>query len=141
MSHPHPPRSPAAAPSPQELTTVELIDRLSSQVSTLVRTEIANAVGEIKTKSGRLGVGIGLSGIGTLLLLYGVATLIATAVLAVATLVQPWLAGLLVAVVVIGAGAVLVGIGASRAKSAAPPVPANTAASIRKDVTIVKDHF
>lgn len=141
MSHPTPPHSPGAATDPHELTTVQLIDRLTTQVSTLVRTEMSNAVNEIKTKSTRVGLGIGISGVGALLLLYGLATLIATAVLGVATVVEPWLAALLVALVVLILGAVVAAVGASRATAAAPPVPEHTAASIRQDVATVKEQF
>ena len=124
---------------PNTLTTVQLIERLTAQVSTLVRTEIRQALDEVKTKGSRLGVGIGISGGGTLLLLYGLAALIATAVLGLATVLAPWLAALIVGVVVLVLGALLVAIGAARAKRAVPPVPERTAASARADVDAVKE--
>lgn len=124
---------------PNTLTTVQLIERLTAQVSTLVRTEIRQALDEVKTKGSRLGVGIGISGTGTLLLLYGLAALIATAILSLATVLAPWLAALIVGVVVLVLGALLVAIGAARAKRAVPPVPERTAASARADVDAVKE--
>ena len=51
----HPERSPA------DLSTVQLVERLTTQVSTLVRTEVGNALDEVKSKGTKLGVGIGIS--------------------------------------------------------------------------------
>ncbi len=67
-----------------ELSTTQLIERLSTQVSTLVRNELALATAEVKRKGARAGVGIGISSAGGLLALYGLATLIAAAVLGLA---------------------------------------------------------
>lgn len=124
-----------------DLTTVQLIDRLSTQVTTLVRTEMTHAIGEIKTKSTRMGVGIGISGAGAVLLLYGLGTVIATAILGLCTVVEPWLAALIVTLITLAAGATLTAVGSSRVTTAAPPVPETTAASIRQDVQTVKDHL
>lgn len=122
-----------------DLSTVELVERLQAQVTTLIRTEIGNALAEVKTKGTRLGIGIGLSGAGLLLLLYGLAVLMAAAILALATAVAPWLAALIVAAVVVAVGAALAGVGAARAKRAVPPLPQQTAESIRDDVAAIKE--
>lgn len=122
-----------------DLSTVQLVERLTDQVSTLVRTEIKAGVAEIEDKGKRVGIGIGISGAGALLLFFGVATLIATAVLGLATVVAPWLAALIVAVIVLVVGGVLAALGASRAKNALPPVPQDTAASVKDDITAVKE--
>ncbi|MCX5044134.1 phage holin family protein [Aldersonia sp. NBC_00410] len=124
---------------PADLSTVQLIDRLGAQVSTLVRTEIAHGLAEVKSKGTRLGIGVGISGAGVLLLLYGFGALIATAILGLATALEPWLAALIVAVVVLAVGGVLAAVGAKRAKQAVPPVPQDTAESVRDDVAVVKE--
>ena len=124
---------------PNDLTTVQLVERLTDQVSTLVRTEIAHGLAEIRTKSTRLGVDLGISGAGALLLFLGVATLIATAVLALATVVAAWLAALIVALAVLIVGAILTVVGARRAKRDVPPAPQQTVDSIRTDVAAVKE--
>ncbi|WP_338890218.1 phage holin family protein [Rhodococcus sovatensis] len=121
-----------------DLSTVQLIERLTDQVGTLVRTEVDAGLAEVKNKGSRLGVGIGISSAGALLLFFGTATLIATAVLGLATVLDPWLAALIVAVAVLVVGGVLAALGASRAKNALPPVPENTAASVEKDIEAVK---
>ncbi len=88
-----------------DLSTVQLIERLTTQVSTLVRTEIDAGLAEVKSKGSRLGVGVGISGAGALLLFLGLATLIATAGLGLATVLSAWLAALIVAIVVLAIGA------------------------------------
>ncbi|QCQ93288.1 phage holin family protein [Rhodococcus sp. SGAir0479] len=123
---------------PHDLSTAQLTERLASQVSALVRTEISNAVGEVKTKGTRVGIGVGVSGAGFMLVYLGVGALIATAILGLATALAPWLAALIVSLVVLAIGGLLGAVGAARAKSAAPPVPADTAESVRRDVQAVK---
>jgi membrane protein len=121
------------------LTTVQLVERLQTQLTTLVRTEIGNALSEVKSKGTQVGIGIGMSGAGVLLLVFGLGTLIACAVLGLATVVPAWLAALIVAVVVIALGAALGGLGALRAKRAVPPLPEHTAESVREDVSVIKE--
>jgi len=123
---------------PHELSTAQLTERLANQVSALVRTEITNAVEEVKTKGTRMGIGAGISGAGLMLVYLGVGALIATAILGLATALDPWLAALIVSLVVLAVGGILVAVGAARAKNAAPPVPADTADSVRRDVQAVK---
>lgn len=126
------------AEQPKNLSTVELTERLTEQVSTLVRTEVSHALEEVKSKGTRIGVGVGISGAGAILLFLGLATLIATAVLGLATAVEPWLAALIVALVVLSVGGILAAVGASKAKNAAPPVPERTVASVRADIDAAK---
>jgi membrane protein len=128
-------RTPAAA----DLSTVQLVERLTQQVSTLVRTEVSSALDEVKSKGTKLGVGIGVSGAGALLLFLGLATLVATAVLGLATALDPWLAALIVAVVLLIVGGILAKVGATKAKKAVPPAPAATVASVQRDVETVQN--
>lgn len=137
MNHPSPAKVPAGG-AVDDLSTVQLIERLQAQVSTLVRTEITDALNEVKTKSTRLGIGVGISGTGALLVLYGLAALIAAAVLGLATAVAPWLAALIVGAVVVVVGAALAAVGTARAKRAVPPLPRHTAENVRHDVAAMK---
>ncbi|NKR44188.1 phage holin family protein [Rhodococcus hoagii] len=123
---------------PRELSTAQLTERLAGQVSTLVRTEVGSAVEEVKAKGTRMGIGVGISGAGLMLIYLGVGALIATAILGLATAVAPWLAALIVSLVVLAVGGILAAVGAARAKNAAPPVPADTVDSVRRDVQAVK---
>ncbi|BCN46997.1 hypothetical protein RE9416_02980 [Prescottella equi] len=120
------------------MSTAQLTERLAGQVSTLVRTEVGSAVEEVKAKGTRMGIGVGISGAGLMLIYLGVGALIATAILGLATAVAPWLAALIVSLVVLAVGGILAAVGAARAKNAAPPVPADTVDSVRRDVQAVK---
>jgi membrane protein len=124
-----------------DLSTVQLVERLTEQVSQLVRTEVSHALTEVKEKGTRVGIGVGVSGAGLLLLLFGLATLVATAVLGLSTALEPWLAALIVAAVLIIAGSITAAIGGRRAKNALPPVPEQTTRSVRADVDTVKEGF
>lgn len=136
--HP-PPTDRAPSPAASDLSTVQLVERLTQQVSTLVRTEVGNALDEVKSKGTKLGVGIGISGAGALLLFLGLATLVATAVLGLATVLAPWLSALIVAAVLLLVGAVLAKTGATKAKKAVPPAPEATVASVQRDVQTVQN--
>ncbi|GAB37942.1 phage holin family protein [Gordonia sputi] len=127
--------------SPDELSTVQLVERLQQQTTTLVTTEIRNALDEIKTKGTRLGIGVGISGAGTLLVLYGLATLVAAAVIGLAIAVPAWLSALIVGAALVAIGGVATAIGALRAKAAVPPAPERTAASVQRDVETIKEHL
>lgn len=129
-----------SATDPSELSTAQLIERLSIQVPTLVRTEVTHALDEVKAKGTRVGVGVGVAGAGLMLIYLGVGALIATAILGLATVLSPWLAALIVSLIVLAVGGTLAAVGASRAKNSAPPVPSETAESVRKDVNTVKEH-
>ena len=99
-AHPTPP-TPDGRNAVTDLSTVQLVERLTDQVSTLVRSEIHAGLAEVKSKGTRVGIGIGISGAGALLLFFGLATLTATAVLGLATVLSAWLAALIVAVAVL----------------------------------------
>ncbi|MFD9662783.1 phage holin family protein [Rhodococcus sp. NPDC059968] len=53
---------PSAAHDLDELPTVQLVERLTEQVSGLVRTEMTHALTEVKDKGTRFGIGAGVSG-------------------------------------------------------------------------------
>ncbi|KAF0962747.1 phage holin family protein [Rhodococcus sp. T7] len=147
MTHTHhtgpsPDRSgepPDAARQVDDLSTVQLVERLTDQVKALVQTEVRHGIVEVKDKGARFGVGAGVSGAGLLIVLYGLGALVGAAVLALATVLDPWLAALVVAVVLIAAGGVVAAVGGQRAKDALPPTPDDTTRSVRRDVDTVKE--
>jgi len=119
-------------------STGELVTRLSEQVSTLVKDELALARAEMTEKGKRAGKGAGLLGGGTVLALYGVGLLLVT-IVALLDLVWPtWLAALVVTVVVFAVAAVLAVLGRKQVKQAAPPVPERAKQSVADDVDAVK---
>jgi uncharacterized membrane protein YqjE len=123
-----------------EPSTKELVRELAEQTSTLVRQELALAQVELKEKGKRAGIGGGLFGTAGLLALYGLGVLIATAILALATAVDAWLAALIVAVVLFVAAGIAALIGKKELQQAGPPKPEQAMASVQADVQTVKEH-
>jgi uncharacterized membrane protein YqjE len=120
--------------------TGELVKDLSTQVSTLVRQELELAKVELTAKGKQAGIGAGMLGGAGLFALYGVGALVATAILALATVVDGWLAALIVAVVLFALAGVLALMGRARARRAGPPVPEQTVATVKEDVRYTKEH-
>lgn len=123
---------------PADLSTGELVTRLSAQVGELVRGELALAKAELSEKGKRAGVGAGMAGAGGLLAVYGLGALVAAAVAGLATVLSVWLAALVVAAVLFVVAGVLALAGRNRVRDAVPPVPEQAAAGIGRDVETVK---
>lgn len=131
MSHQDPGRDSSAS-------TSELISRLTDELKTLVRDEMRLAQIEVSSKAKRAGVGAGIIGAGGLLALYGLGVLIAAAVLALALVVDAWLAALIVAVVILVIAGVAALLGKNRVQEAGTPVPQATVESVKADVDAVR---
>jgi hypothetical protein len=90
-------------------------------------------------KSKRAGLGLGLVGAGGVLALYGIACLVAAAVLGLSNVVAAWLAALVVALMILAVAAVVALLGRQQTLRAAPPVPTETVVSLRADLDEVKE--
>ena len=123
-----------------EPTLGQLATQLSEQTSRLVRDEMRLAQAELKQKGKHAGIGIGMFSGAGLLAFFGAATLIATAVLALALVLPPWAAALIVAVVLFVLAAVLGLVGKKEVEAATPAKPERTAASVQRDVAEIKEH-
>ncbi|MBD3781646.1 MAG: phage holin family protein [Micrococcales bacterium] len=124
--------------SPDTATTGQLVARLGEQVSDLVRSEMELARADLTESVRHAGLGAGLVGGAGVVALYGLGVLVAAAVLALALVVDAWLAALLVAVVLfLVAGAVAL-VGRRQVAQAPPPVR-RSVASVRTDVETLRD--
>jgi uncharacterized membrane protein YqjE len=118
--------------------TGELVRRLSTQVSELVKGELEVARAELTEKGKRAGVGVGLAGAGGIVALFGVAALL-TAVIAGLSYAMPvWLAALIVGVVLLLIAGALAMVGRQQVKQATPPVPEGAVEGVQHDVEAVK---
>ena len=115
-----------------------LVQRLSEQIPDLVRSEMRLAQAELTQKGKRAGLGIGMFSVAGLLALFGLATLIATAVIALSLVVPAWAAGLIVAAVLLVAAAGAGLAGKKEVDAATPPAPEKTIANVREDIAAVK---
>jgi uncharacterized membrane protein YqjE len=116
----------------------DLVKQLSEQTSTLVRKELKLAQLEMQEKGKRAGIGAGLFGGAGLIAFYGGGVLIAAIVLLLATAIEPWLAALIVAVVLFAAAGVAALVGKKQVEQATPPHPEQAIQSTKRDVDVVK---
>ncbi len=123
----------------QEVSTAELLDRLSKQVSELVRDEMALATAELKRKGAKTGLGAGLSGAGGLLALFGIGALILAAIAGFAIILPAWAAALIVGAVLLLVAGLLAVAGIGQVKKAGPLMPEHAVDSTKRDVETVKE--
>jgi uncharacterized membrane protein YqjE len=122
-----------------EPTVGALVHQLSEAIPHLVRSEIRLAQAEVAEKGRRVGTGVGMFSAAGLLAFFGLATLIATAVLALAEALPGWAAALIVAAVLLAGAGILGLAGKSRVSSGQPLTPERAVAGVREDVSILKE--
>jgi uncharacterized membrane protein YqjE len=115
-----------------------LVNQLTQQVPELIRSEIRLAQAEVSEKGKRAGVGIGMFSVAGLLAFFALATLITTAILALALVVDAWLAALVVALVLLAAAAVAGVLGKNKVASATPAKPERAMEGVKEDIATVK---
>jgi Putative Actinobacterial Holin-X, holin superfamily III len=116
----------------------ELTRRLADQASSLAEKEVEFAKAELALKGKRIGLGAGAFGAAGLVGLYALGALVATAVLALAIVLDPWLAALIVAVGLGAAAGVLALTGKRKVEEGTPPVPEQAVESTKADVEYTK---
>ena len=117
----------------------ELVQALSEQTATLVRKELQLAQLELQEKGKRAGIGAGLFGGAGVIALYGVGVFIAAAVMGLATVIEPWLAAVIVGVVMFAAAGIASLVGKKQVEQAVPPpAPEQAIQSTKRDVDEVK---
>jgi membrane protein len=116
----------------------ELVQQLSQQTAALVRQEMRLATVELQQKGKKAGIGAGMFGGAGLVALYGVGALIAAAILGIATFLEPWIAAVIVGVVLLAVAGILALTGKKQVEQAGPPVPEQAVESTKRDVDEVK---
>jgi Flp pilus assembly protein TadB len=123
----------------QERSTGELVKLLTEQVSALVRDELKLAQLEMTRKGKEAGSGAGMMGGGGLIALYGVACLIACAIIALSHVIAAWLAALVIGVALLVIAAIVAALGRRRMRRASPAMPTEAVDSIKADVEQIKE--
>lgn len=121
----------------EEMSTPQLISQAMENVTSLVQDEMALAKTEIQQTVRDAGIGAGMFGAAGVLALYGLGALVATLILALSLLVDAWLAGLIVTVVLFAIAAVVALMGKKKVDAATPPVE-KTKANVQRDIKTVK---
>ena len=116
----------------------ELLGRLASETTTLVRQELELAKAEMAEKGKQAGLGAGMFGGAGLFGVLALAALTTSVIAALATGMELWLAALIVTVVYAAVAAVLALIGRQKTREAAPPAPEQAIESTKEDVQWAK---
>ena len=117
----------------------ELVERLSTQISMLVREEMTLAAAEMKRKGAQAGVGIGIGGVGAVVAFLGFGVLAAAAVLGLATVLSAWLAALIIGIALVLVAGAISAFGIMQVRNSAPPVPEQAMRSTKQDIQTVKE--
>ena len=115
-----------------------LVNQLTTEVPELIRSEIRLAQAEMAEKGKRAGIGIGMFSGAGLLAFFGFGTLLATAILALALVMDAWLAALIVTVVLFIGAAVLALMGKNKVQEATPAMPERAVVGVKEDIATVK---
>jgi Putative Actinobacterial Holin-X, holin superfamily III len=121
-----------------EQSLAELTKRLSDQASTLAQKEVELAKAELAIKGKRLGLGAGAFGAAGLLGLYALGALIAAAILALAIVLDAWLAAVIVAAGLGATAGALALTGKRKVEEGTPPVPEEAMESTKADLEHTK---
>jgi uncharacterized membrane protein YqjE len=116
----------------------ELVQQLSRQTSTLVRQELRLGQIELQEKGKHAGKGAGMFGGAGVVALYGVGALVAAAIIGLGTLLEPWIAAVIVGVVLLLIAGIVALAGRKQVRQATPPVPEQALESAKRDVDEVK---
>ena len=122
----------------RERSIGDLTKQLSSDISLLVRQELELARAEMTQKGKRMGFGAGLFGGASLLAVGAFGALTAFLVLVLATVLDAWLAALIVTLVYAAAAGLLALGGRRQVQAAGKPVPEQTVESVKEDVQWAK---
>jgi membrane protein len=120
-------------------STSELVNRLSTQVSGLVRGELALARSELQSKGKRLGAGAGLAGGAGVLAVGGLLAFLAAAIGALALVLPVWASALVVGAVLLIIAGVLGLLGRKQIQQATPPLPEQAMHGVQDDIAAIKE--
>lgn len=115
-----------------------LIADVPRLIGDLVRAEIAALKAEIAAKLKAAGIGVGLLVGAAVFAVFAALVLIAAGVLALALVLPPWAAALLVGVVLLIIAGIIAAAGVGQLKRGVPPTPTETIESVKDDVRAVR---
>ena len=121
-----------------EQSLSQLTRQLTEQTSALARKEVELAKAELALKGKRIGIGVGAFGAAGLVALYAVGALVAAAILALAVVLDAWLAALIVGLGLGAAAGVLALTGKKKVEEGTPPAPEQAIESTKTDVEYTK---
>ncbi len=122
---------------PRKRSLFALIGDLPGLLADLVRQEIELLKAELANKAKQAGVGIGLIIVAGGFAVSAVGVFTAAGILALAQVLPPWAAALIVGGVLLAGAAILIAAGVAQLKKSST-APSESMASIKKDVSAIK---
>lgn len=122
----------------RERSTGSLVRQLTEQVSLLARQEVELAKAEMVEKGRKAGAGAGMLTGGAIAGLLALGSFTAFLVLALAVVMDAWLAALLVTVLWAAVAATLALVGRQKLDEVGKPVPEKAVESVKEDIEWVK---
>jgi hypothetical protein len=116
----------------------ELLRQLSEQSGRLAHQEVELAKAEMNIKAKRLGAGVGAFGAAGVIGLFALGALTAAAILALAIVLDAWLAALVVAAAYAAVAGILALTGRKEVKAGTPPAPERAIANTKRDIEEAK---
>ena len=110
----------------------------ADEVRALVQSEIALAKNEATQRAKRMGLGVGMFGTAALLAYFAAGCAVAALVLGLSNVMQPWLAALIAAALLLVAAVFVALPGRRGFRAQHPPVPADSIESIKADAEAVR---
>ena len=129
-------KSPSSTRTAADDSAGGLLSRLLDDATALLRNEIALARCELQDAVSNFKTAAAATGLGAAVLFVGLLTLVASGVLALAMVLEPWLAALIVGALLTGIGAVML-MSAKRALSAPSAHLDQTQKALRADAAVV----
>jgi hypothetical protein len=123
---------------PDKKSVFKLVGELPGLISTLIRDEIESIKQELIRRLKTAGIGIGFFAGAAVFGYFGALALLAAVIMVIAVFLWPWLAALIVAVVLFAGAGVLALLGLRRVQRGVPPVPQSSIDSVKSDVQAFK---
>jgi uncharacterized membrane protein YqjE len=118
----------------------EVLEGIVGNVQEIIRSEVRLAKAEVREETGKAAKAARVLGIGALLALYALGFLLLTGLHALEIVFAPWLAAMIVTLLVGGAAAILIRAGIGCMKRV-DPRPDRTINTIKENIDWVKDQM
>ena len=132
------PGAPSHASTSQDASVGSLLKQLAQEIPALFGKELALAKSEVREGVQATKAGVAAVAMGGAVALGGFLILLLAAVYGLSNVVEPWLAALIVGLVLLAAAAVAGLVGKNKVAEATPAKPERAVAGIKEDIATVK---
>lgn len=123
----------------EDPTLGALVHQLAEDIPALVRSEIRLAQAEVAEKGRQAGAGLGMFSAAGLLALFGLATVIAAAVIGLADVLPAWASALVVAAALLLLAGMLALGGKTKVAESQPLKPERAVAGVQQDIETLRE--